>query len=132
MAADLASVLGAYREFQQPRAGGSSNPFILACTIADPASDEEISAAWDRVALPPQLADLWRTSREARLFEDVDYGQWGLALLAQAAARARTSGSLEARPRDFEQTDVVLGEFLGDSGLLIVTRGRCTDCFAPG
>jgi hypothetical protein len=58
--------------------------------------------------------------REARLFEDVDYSQWGLVLLTPSTSAARTAQEREARPAELRSDDIVLGEFLGDQELLIL------------
>ncbi len=58
------------------------------------------------------------------MFADVDYGQWGLALLSPAASAARTAKERSARPRQFGPDDLVLGEFLGDQELLVVSTAE--------
>jgi hypothetical protein len=66
--------------------------------------------------VPSDALDLWAACRQARLFQDVDYGQWGLALLAPSASETRTAQARVARPADLRPDDVVLGEFLGGRG----------------
>jgi hypothetical protein len=79
-----------------------------------------VQASWSERELPAEVVDLWRAARTARLFEDADYGQWGLILLAPDASRRRTDAELTARSVQFRHDDVVVGEFLGDQDLLIV------------
>ena len=55
----------------------------------------------------------------ARLFTDVDYGQWGLVLLGPEVSWRRTLDQLDLPPADRRPGDVVIGEFLGDLDLLI-------------
>lgn len=56
----------------------STNPFRLSSVFEEPAKPEEIKQAWAGKVLPADLLRLWEHTRSARLFEDVDYGQWGL------------------------------------------------------
>jgi hypothetical protein len=83
----------------------------------------EIEQAWPGRRLPGQLIDAWTTARQARLFEDVDYGQWGLVLLSPAASAERTGKELRSRPKDYQPDDLVIGEFLGDQELLVLAGG---------
>jgi len=89
-------------------------------TVEAPATVDEVEAAWRGHELPSDAVELWATCREGRLFEDVDYGQWGLALLAPSASAARTAEERGARPSQFRPDDIVLGEFLGDQELLVL------------
>jgi hypothetical protein len=116
---DVASALNAFRAYTEPRDGLGSNPFKLACTFDDPASTAEIETAWPGREVPGELVQMWSTSRQTRLFEDVDYGQWGLLLLSPAASAQRTLSERELRPRDYHTDDMVIGEFLGDQELVV-------------
>lgn len=71
---------------------------------------------------PDDLRDFWRIAREAQLFEDTTYGQWGLHLLSPSESMRATHKFQIARERDSRPYDLVVGEFLGDSELLLV---RC-------
>ena len=69
---------------------------------------------------PPGLAELCKRVHTARLFEDADYGQWGLELLSPHES-ARESGNFRRdRIGDRMKGDIVVGRFLGDSDLLVV------------
>jgi hypothetical protein len=54
------------------------------------------------------------------LFEDADYGQWGLVLLDPGSSRTRTELGRTTRPREFRADDVIVGEFIGDQELLVL------------
>jgi hypothetical protein len=69
--------------------------------------------------VPDEVTDLWSATRAARLFEDADYGQWGLILLDPQASRQRTEAERAERPQDMRDDDIVVGEFLGDQELLV-------------
>jgi hypothetical protein len=117
------NLLAAFREFAEPRDGIGNSPFRLACTLDGPATESQILSAWETKAVPEDLLELWRTCREARLFEDVDYGQWGLRVLSPEESAQRTAAERAARPADVGPDDVVFAEFLGDQELLVRTTG---------
>ncbi|MFN7770890.1 MAG: hypothetical protein ACK5UC_27135 [Planctomycetaceae bacterium] len=71
---------------------------------------------------PDDLAEFWGITRSARLFEDMTFGQWGLAILDPHAAVAATEKFRTRRSRDFMVGDLVLGRLIGDSDRLII---RC-------
>lgn len=112
--------LDPYRHWAEPRDGVGSSPFRLASKVEAQATSNRISAAWPAHVLLPELEALWLSSREAWLFQDIDYGQWGLHILDPATAAARTKAELACRPGDFKVTDAVVGEFLGDSDLFVL------------
>lgn len=95
--------------------------FQLGCRFDTPASDEEIREAWGDRPLPADLIQLWRHSRQCWLFEDLDYGQWGLHLLTPSDSYSRTEFERVERKADYLADDVVVGEFLGDQDLLVVS-----------
>jgi hypothetical protein len=75
MAGDAAEALNAFRAYAEPRDGLGDNPFKLACSFDEPATDAEIASAWPVAELPAELVQAWSASRQSRLFEDVDYGR---------------------------------------------------------
>ncbi len=116
----VVSALARFRDQPTPPEP-SSNPFKLSSQLEIAATSAEIERAWPDTP-PEQLVEAWTAAREARLFVDVDYGQWGLVLLSPGKSAARTEKERAARPKDFERGDVVIGEFLGDQELLVLTR----------
>lgn len=114
----VAEALSGFHDWHEPRDGIGDNPFRLACTLDPPASSEELRSAWPGQKLPDELVELWQTCRQARLFEDIDYGQWGLWILSPAASAERTARERDERPDDITPDDFVVGEFLGDQELL--------------
>jgi hypothetical protein len=96
------------------------NPFRLVCHLAEPVDPYEIEEAWRGTTVPSEVKELWQTCREAELFIDVKYGQWGLRLLSPAASAARTINERNERRGDFRDADVIIGEFLGDQDLVVV------------
>jgi hypothetical protein len=78
---------------------------------------------------PADLDWLWRHTEEVRLFEDIQYGQWGLVILNHEAAVHRTLQERARRPSDLLPGDVIVAEFLGDSDLLVVRADPETEDF---
>ncbi|MBI1928510.1 SMI1/KNR4 family protein [Candidatus Poribacteria bacterium] len=103
---------------------GPDPPMHLCCKILPR------SAPWDLsvleklrvITLPPDLRELWSQVSSLRLFEDVTYGQWGLIIGTPDEAITRHQQKVAERRRDFLPGDLLIGEFLGDSDLLVV---RC-------
>ncbi|WP_236795277.1 hypothetical protein [Amycolatopsis sp. GM8] len=120
MADDVAEALNAFRAYTEPHDGLGDNPFKLACSFDEPATHAEISSAWTGAEVPGELVQAWSASRQSRLFEDVDYRQWGLLLLSPEATAQRTAEERARRPGAYRADDVVVGEFLGDQELVVI------------
>lgn len=120
----IADALDRFRRQPGPPEGTTTSPFKLESTLDGPALPGELEEAWNGLELPSDAVDLWAVSRETRLFEDVDHGQWGLALLTPSASATRTAQERDARPVDLRPEDVVLGEFLGDQELLVLAQSE--------
>lgn len=118
--AELQSLIARFRELSTPHMYEPES-FRLACTVDGPATAAEIESARLVPGTPSDLLDLWRVTRGARLFEDVDHGQWGLRLLSPTEAARRTAAESSARPTQFATGDVVFAEFLGEQDLLVAT-----------
>jgi hypothetical protein len=120
MRPSVAEALTEFNAFTEPRDGLGDNPFKLQCSLSSPATAEEIKAAWPTAPPPTELTEAWSVSATSRLFEDVEYGQWGLVLLSPAASAERTAEQRSQRPGAYRADDVVIGEFLGDLDLLVL------------
>jgi hypothetical protein len=112
---DVLRRLAAWRDTEP-----SDNPFQLVNTVEGPAEAGEVAAAWPGGVPAGDAAELWRASRTAALFEDSEYGQWGLRLLAPRESAERTGEERGQRPDELRPDDVVVGEFLGDQELLVL------------
>jgi hypothetical protein len=124
--ATIGELVTALAEWVEPEDTSQDVGLRLASTVDGPASGDEIEAAWGDAALPAELVELWRCCRSARLFVDVDYGQWGLRLLTPAESAERTAQELVARAAEQRPGDVVVAEFLGDLELVVVAGGGST------
>ncbi len=82
------------------------------------------------VNVPPDLQAFWDEFGGMRLFEDTEYGQWGLVLWGNEQVRERQEterASLVDRDA-YRDGDLVIGEFLGDADKLLVRCDpRCED-----
>ena len=116
----MADVLDGIRSDPYPVTAIPSNPSRLYSTLWGPSADDEIDLAWPGERIPEELLALWRHCRTARLYVDVDYGQWGLVLLDPVASSVRTAQARRNQPERFEADDVVLGSFLGDQELVVL------------
>jgi hypothetical protein len=98
-------------------------PMPLHCKVIPP-------TVWDRstlektlgITLPQDLVFLWNNASSIRLFEDVTYGQWGFILWSSDQVIEEQEQRIARRKEDYRQGDLILGEFLGDSDLLVM---RC-------
>jgi hypothetical protein len=70
----IAQALGRFRREPTPPEGRTRNPFKLMSTVGEPASADEVRGGWGPSELPTDVLELWTSSREARLFEDIEYG----------------------------------------------------------
>ena len=112
------------RDWTNPREaihGASLCPFLLHCEFSAAASHEEIKAVVD---VPRPVADFWAIAKSATLFKDGKYGQWGLRVLDPITALERTAQYQRERIGDALPGDLLIGEFLGDSDLLMVRRSH--------
>ena len=71
---------------------------------------------------PLELLQFWREARAADLFVDAQYGQWGLRILSPTQSIRKTAKLRVDSSAELIEGDLVVGEFLGDSDLLLV---RC-------
>jgi len=69
------------------------------------------------------VREFWLIARNAELFKDQHYSQWGLEVLKPAEAKFETERQRAARPKDFTRLDLVLARFFGDSDLVVVNCG---------
>jgi hypothetical protein len=102
---------------------GLPEPLVLRC-IVFPQLVWDVSFLERELALkiPPELRELWDSTSCLGMFLDVTYGQSGLVVWSPDQALVRHRRYSERRPDDFRSGDLIIGEFLGDSDLLIV---RC-------
>jgi len=120
-------VLSAVRSFgAEPRIvvhRRGPSPFPLRSSVGQPApwSPERVEEAC-AVSLPSELREFWNKVGSARLFEDEENGQWGLVIWSPQEVIEGSLRISRERVRDSRPGDLFVGEFLGDSDLLLV---RC-------
>lgn len=74
------------------------------------------------ITLPQDIRTLWQHTSGLILFEDITYGQWGLVIWSPDQTMIRHQRHAAERPGIFQPSDLIIGEFLGDSELLMI---RC-------
>lgn len=127
----LETIRALQKNWLQPRQAvhhGEICPLMLACSFSEEAAtiDEANSLA---LTLPEHVLEFWRVAAWGRLFEDRQYGQWGLQILGPAEALEETRQHRKQRPREFVDGDLIVGRFLGDSDMLVVRCGRSAPDF---
>lgn len=109
-------------EWRDPRPAvheGRLTEFNLKCT-GSRNERSEVPRAISGVTVPDQLNLLYATYDLVRLFEDVEYGQWGLVLGSPDDVSQWTHAYRDYHGVEAEMDDLVIGQFLGDSDLLVV------------
>lgn len=104
------------------RHSDSIDAFVLRCSY-------HLAKNPPPAGLPADLEALWGSIDSAVLFEDVTYGQWGLRLLDHTSALAATKNLSTSNRKNFVVGDLVVGEFLGDSDLVIVRTDKSASDF---
>lgn len=68
---------------------------------------------------PVDLIEFWKESDGAELFKNLTYGQWGLSIYSQQEINQKNKIEKSQRPEDFISSDLIVGQFIGDSDLLL-------------
>jgi hypothetical protein len=98
---------------------------ILIVSEIIPNQFPEIINAETKISLPVDLKELWIKSNGLRIFEDKTYRQSGLVIWSLEEA-LKNQDKIKKDRHDFRTGDLIIGEFLGDSDLLVI---RCdSDC----
>ena len=80
------------------------------------------------ISLPEDLQELWQKSNGLRIFEDKTYGQSGLIIWSPQKVLEQQQ-ILRQGSDEFQSGDLIIGEFLGDSDLLVVRCDQNSDDF---
>jgi hypothetical protein len=106
------------RSWQKPASTiKTEEPFRLACSIYRRQNDFINPFSF---ILPNDLLMWWNIIERAKLFEDVDFGQWGLQIFSELEA-FDISEKYRLEDSDYKDTDIIIGSFLGDSDLLLIS-----------
>jgi len=98
---------------------GKETFFKLACSFKEIAPlDKVINPS----KIPGDLLEFWHLCDGATLFADNEYGQWGLEIWGSREAIKKTETAYYERPKEFNNGDLIIGRFIGDSDLLVI---RC-------
>lgn len=75
--------------------------------------------------LPRDIQEWWTQVQSAELFVDASLKQWGLQIFDENTSFKESNYWRNERPMDILNTDIVVGSFLGDSDLLIISCDQC-------
>lgn len=81
------------------------------------------------ISVPEELLQFWSISDSAKLFFDVDFGQWGLEILSPERSIQKTEEERLERGQDFDEYDLLIGQFLGDSELLLICCDKSSSLY---
>jgi hypothetical protein len=113
-----------FERWTEPRIAG----LRLSCSLNRTSDPTEAARIWGR--LPDELLGFWSVYRDGHLFQDIDYGQWGLHLFTPSEAKTQTTRYLRLKEK-LRAGDIVVAEFLGDSDLVVVDENGRTLIAAP-
>jgi hypothetical protein len=108
-----------YTEPQTFRVGD----FALQSTL----TDEGVSVNDYPYEIPRDVVAFWSKCRDATLFEDKEYGQWGIRILSPDDALKATIEYKEYWSDMCKDSDLIIGRFIGDSDLLMVSCDKSND-----
>jgi hypothetical protein len=77
--------------------------------------------------IPDDLLIFWLNCKEAQLFEDKEYGQWGLQILSPENSLIATHEYQKSQYNQYKSNDLIIGRFIGDSELLMVSCDKGKD-----
>jgi hypothetical protein len=99
-------------------------PRVIECKVLPPVQWERSTLELAlNLKLPEDVLYLWEIASEVRLYDDVNYGQWGCILWSPSEIVARHRSAIAWRgPDSFRSGDLIIGEFRGDTDLVVL---RC-------
>jgi hypothetical protein len=115
---DVIEDLRAWGDSRIVRHRGHATAFALSCKLSDLGRTDVTGD------LPDELKQFWSQVEGADLFVDAKHGQWGLRILSPEQSLAATQRFRDSRARDWVPGDLIVGEFLGDSDLVLVRTSR--------
>jgi hypothetical protein len=98
--------------------GGEKVDFLLTCQFRSAGTHIDSNYPF---SVPEDLKEFWSIAASAELFKDNEYGQWGLQILSPHESLLVTNEEKESRSEDFKKNDLVIGKFIGDSDLLVLS-----------
>jgi len=106
---------------------GREIPFKLQCFFNQGVSKNKFNNV--EFDLPSDIKEFFRNTDGATLFKDEEFGQWGLDILNLNESFRKTEVYLSERNRDSLNGDFIIGEFIGDSDLLLLRCDPSNDDF---
>jgi hypothetical protein len=98
-------------------------PTIYSCTVY-PAKKWDKATLETRlqVTIPFEMEQLWTEASHLELYKDETYGQWGIIIWDAERVLTRQEYVKSSRLHDFLSGDLAIGEFRGDSDIILI---RC-------
>lgn len=96
---------------------GEDSFFKFKCTFFEGLENEPENF---NIIMPASLRNFYKISNGARFFEDSDYGQWGMNLLSIDKLNKASEDYKYNRQEEAMAGDLIIGEFIGDSDLLLI------------
>ena len=106
------------------------NVFSLICCLRPPAPSNQIETNWP-MGVPAEVSSFWSMHGGGELFRDVEYGQWGLRIFSPRESAEESARYHALQPNRVSRSDLIFGEFLGDSDLVLVDEKGTTYVAAP-
>src|SRR5690606_31352844 len=106
--------------WQDPKFGihnGEKTIFKLSCEFSQKGTSLPSNFNF---TIHKNLVNFWLKAESAKLFYDKEYGQWGLKILAPKDAIRETNEENQLRPKEYLNTDFIIGRFIGDADRLII------------
>lgn len=97
---------------------GEKTAFTFVCHFSN--EGRQVDANYP-FKIPEDLKQFWSITNTAELFKDNEFGQWGLRILDPSQTLSVTEDEKQRPGRDFDENDLIIGEFIGDSDLLILS-----------
>lgn len=82
-----------------------------------------------QITFPVEMEQLWNEASCLQLFKDETYGQWGIIIWSPEMVLTKQDSVREWRQDDFLYGDIAIGEFLGDSDIIILRCNSSSDDF---
>ena len=120
----LDEILSDIRQATPIAVGDRLTPSMILTCLALPGQ------SWNRaelesylnITLPQEMIDVWDKANHLRLFEDTNLDQWGTIIWTPETVAALQEEVKQWQRDEFWPTDVIIGEFCGDSELILL---RC-------
>lgn len=115
--------INAFRHITPFPLSEAPDTMVFSCTVLPPQQWNKARIETElQITFPLEMEQLWDEASCLQLFKDETYGQWGIIIWSPEIVLTRQVSVREWRQDDFLYGDIAIGEFLGDSEIIIL---RC-------